>query len=227
MNSGYSCLQEGNRRTGREAAPSQAGYTLTEMMVTLAVLTIIMAPMLALFFQAQSMFRAQSEQAELLGQMRVAMDQIARVIRQAGNEPIHSLGVPPVEVLGDGWIRVNSDLTGSVPSTTGNPAESTGDPDGSLSSIYEIVTVRHDAAEGRIYADIGYGEEILVEGIDELNFTFLDLQGNVTTDPNAVARVVVEMVGRTASNDMQMKAPYTLTLRSEIFIRSRTPHVMP
>lgn len=227
MNQSFWRWPDERRVPGWGIPPHQAGYTLTEMMVTLAVLTIIMAPMLALFFQAQSTFRAQSEQAELLGQMRVAMDQIARVIRQAGNAPIRSLGVPPVEILGDGWIRVNSDLTGSVPSTTGNPAESTGDPDGSLSSVYEVLTFRHDAGEGRIYADIGYGEEILVEGIDELNFTFLDLQGNVTTDPNAIARVVVEMIGQTASDDMQMKAPYTLTLRSEIFIRSRTPQVIP
>ncbi|HOM98657.1 MAG TPA: prepilin-type N-terminal cleavage/methylation domain-containing protein [Acidobacteriota bacterium] len=208
-------------------AQSTAGYTLTETLITLAVLTIISAPMVALFYQAQAGFRAQSEQAELLGQMRIAMDQITRVVRQAGNEPIVALGVPPVQLLGDGGIRVHSDITGSVPSTSGNPAEATGDPDGRLDSIYEVVTFRHDPSSRLVYADIGYGEEVLARGIRELQFTFLDLQGNITSDPNEIARVVIEMTGQTEGTDLQMKRPYTLRLRSEVFIRSRTPQVIP
>jgi len=197
------------------------------MMVTMAILGIVSGPILAIFYQSEASFQAQNQQAVVLQHMRLAMDQISRVIRQAGNEPVAAIGVPPVTVLGEGEIRVCSDITGSVASTTGNPAESTGDPDGLLNSVYEIVEFRHDDASNSILADIGYGEGILAEGISELNFTAFDLNGNPTADPNNIVRIQVEMTGTTRDPDMQIGRRYTLTLRSDVFIRSRMPQVMP
>lgn len=203
------------------------GFSLLELMITLAVLTIMMAPMVAIFFQSESSFRAQSQEAEMIGQMRIAMDQITRCLRQAGNEPISALGVPPVVVLGNGYIRLNTDITGSVASTTGNSAESTGDPDGTLNSIYEIVSFRHDPQQKAIFADVGYGEELLAQNISGLSFTFMDLTGTPTSDPSKIAQVRIWMMGESEESDMQMKEPYTITLRSDVFIRSRMPQILP
>ena len=203
------------------------GFSLLELMITLAVLTIMMAPMVSIFFQSEASFRAQSQEAELIGQMRIAMDQITRCLRQAGNEPISPLGVPPVVVLGDGYIRLNTDITGAVPSTTGNSAESTGDPDGTMNSIYEVVTFRHDSHQKAIFANVGYGEEMLAQDISGLTFTFMDLMGTPTSDPSKIAQVRVWMLGESEEVDMQMGEPYTITLRSDVFIRSRTPQILP
>lgn len=203
------------------------GFSLLELLITLAILTIMMAPMVAIFYQSEASFRAQSQQAEMLGQMRIAMDQITRCLRQAGNEPISSLGVPAVVVLGDGHIRLNTDITGSVASTSGNSAESTGDPDGALGSIYEVVTFRHDPQRDAIYADVGYGEELLAQNISGLSFTYMDLAGSPTMDPAKIAQVRVWMTGESEEADMQMGRPYTISLRSDVFIRSRTPQILP
>jgi hypothetical protein len=196
-------------------------------MITLAILTIMMGPMVAVFFQSGSSFRAQSQQAELIQQMRIAMDQISRCIRQAGNDPTESIGAPPVTVLGSGRIRIATDITGSTPGPGGSALAATGDPDGALTALYEIVEFRLDPGRNRILANIGQGEETLAEGISGLTFTTLDLNGAPTGNPAAIARVQVAMTGRTADPDLQMRRDYTMTLQSEVFIRSRTPQIIP
>jgi len=206
---------------------TQQGFTLLEVMITLAVMTIMMGPMVVVFFQSGTSFRAQSQQSELIQQMRIAMDQISRCIRQAGNDPSESLGVPPVTILGSGHIRIATDITGSIPGAGGNELRATGDPDGALSSLYEIVEFRHNPGQNQILADIGLGEEPLAQGVSNLTFTCLDLNGNPTADPAAIARVQVSMTGRSTDPDLQMGKNYTLTLQSEVFIRSRTPQVIP
>lgn len=218
------------RRPTRETASLTAGrrgFSLLELMITLAVLTVMMAPMVSIFFQSEASFRAQDQESRLIGQMRIAMDQITRCLRQAGNEPVSPLGVPAVVVLGDGHIQLNTDITGAVASTTGNSAESTGDPDGTLGSIYEVVTFRHDRQQKALYADIGYGEELLAQNIGDLRFTFMDLTGIPTSDPSKIAQVRVWMMGESEEADMQMGQLYTITLRSDVFIRSRTPQILP
>ena len=207
--------------------PSRRGFSLLEVMITLAVLTIMMGPMVAVFFQSGSSFRAQSQQVELTPQMRIAMDQISRCIRQAGNDPSESTGAPPVTVLGSGRIRIATDITGSVPGPGGSALGATGDPDGRLTGLYEIAEFRLDPGRNRVLANIGQGEEVLAEGISGLTFTCLDLNGAPTADPAAIARVQVAMTGQTDDADLQMGRRYTMTLQSEIFIRSRTPQVIP
>ncbi len=208
-------------------ATAQRGFTLLEVMITLTVMTILMGPMVVVFFQSGTSFRAQTEQAELTQQMRIAMDQISRCIRQAGNDPSESIGVPPVTILGPGHIRIATDITGSVPGGGGDELNATGDPDGTLSSLYEIVEFRYDSAQNQLQADIGLGEETLAQGVSNLTFTCLDLNGTPTADPAAIARVQVSMTGRSTDPDLQMGRNYTLTLQSEVFIRSRTPQVIP
>jgi prepilin-type N-terminal cleavage/methylation domain-containing protein len=205
---------------------SRRGFTLTEVAITVAVLAILTGPLVVVFHQSQASFQAQTQQAELVQQMRIAMDQIVRCIRQAGNQPVAEVGAP-LSILGSGHIRLASDLTGSVASVTGNPADSTGDPDGELNSLYEIVTFRHSGQERRIFADIGYGEAVLAEGILSLDFLFFDLEGNETTDPDAISMVQVRITGETRNPDMQRRQPYAITLQSDVFIRSRTPQVLP
>lgn len=202
----------------------EAGFTLTEMLVTIAVMAILTGPLVVVFQQSQSSYLAQTEQAELLQQMRIAMSQITRTIRQAGNVPVADVG-PAVEVLGTGSIRLRTDITGSV---AGESAlRSTGDPDGAASALFEVVTYRHDANARRAIVDFGLGESVLVGRISSLTFTTTDLSGNPTVNPASIAGVRVVMVGETGRADLQMGDRYAITLSSEVFLRSRTPQVMP
>ncbi|GAB4114079.1 MAG: hypothetical protein Kow001_15500 [Acidobacteriota bacterium] len=200
-----------------------AGFTLTEMLVTISVLAILTGPLVVVFRQTQGSFLAQTDQAELLQKMRIAMAQMTRTIRQAGNEPVADIG-PAVEVLGAGHLRLRTDITGS---SGGSALSATGDPDGAASALFEVVTFRYDANQRRIMADFGLGESVLVERISDLSFVTTDLNGNPSLDPDEIASVQVVMVGETAGSDMQMGERYAFTLSSEAFLRSRTPQVLP
>ena len=204
---------------------SEKGFTLVEMLVTTVVLMLLTGPLLIVFQQSGATFRAQSDQGEMAEQMRIAMDQITRCIRQAGNDPLEALAVPGVNPISSNHIQLNTDITGSVPSGTGNPLESSGDPDGTLNSLYESVSFRQSGTD--LLADIGFGEEVLAEGISQLSFTYLDINGAPTMVPDDVARVQVTMVATTDRGDMRNNQLYSLTLQSEVFVRSMTPNVIP
>lgn len=203
------------------------GFTLSEVLITTAILALITGAAMSVFNQSQLTYMAQNDFRETTSQLRVALDEMVRYVRQAGSDPNEVLGLDPIQVVGTGHIQVNSDVTGSVPSTTQNSAEATGDPDGTLDSIYETVTIRHDTTDSRIYLDIGYGEQVLAERTTDLSFSFFDMNGNSVTDPAQIARVKIELAGTAEKVDPRTGKLSSITLQSNAFIRSRTPEIFP
>ena len=67
---------------------SVSGLTLMELVVGLAIFTIIAVGVLGLWQQAQTAYFVTSEQAEVQGDARVALDQIARDLGKAGRDVI-------------------------------------------------------------------------------------------------------------------------------------------
>lgn len=201
------------------------GFTLVEVMLVSALLVAITGAVLTVFYQSNASFASQNELARTTQQQRLALDQMVRLLRQAGSDPANALTVPPVEILGPEHIRINTDITGSVPSTTADPKESTGDPDGLQNSIFERVIVRYDGASDSIFIDIGYGEELLADRVEGLTFTFFDLSGNITTDPAQIARARVELTALTPNVDLRSGKVSSVSLASDVFIRSRTEEI--
>ena len=142
-----------------------AGFSLIELLVTIAVLSVVSGAAISMMYQSQFVYTEQSQMAATSQNLRSAMDQVVRVVRQAGSDPLEMIAVPAITVLGSGHVQVSSDLTGSIASSTGNSLESVGDPDGTLSSIGEIVTFRFDSDNEQLFMDMGYGEGVLAENV--------------------------------------------------------------
>lgn len=199
----------------------ERGFSFIETLIVILILSVVTAAVFTLTFQGQKTFKSQKDFNETVREARVAMDQMVRYLRQAGNDPFGALTVPPIQIVGPGHIQINADITGTIPSTTTNVKESTGDPDGTLNSIGEKVVVRLAADQKKLYIDIGYGEQLVAENISSLTFTFYDLSGAVTTVPSAVARVKVRLVADTNFKDPSRGKINTVTFESDVFLRSK------
>lgn len=210
--------------SGEQRRRTSAGFTMIEMLIAFAIVGFVMGGILMILSQSQASYVNQTAQAEQVQQMRIALDQITRVLRQAGNDPMKALAVPPV-VPGQGSVQVHADISGSVPSVTGNPLERTGDPDGLLNSIYEVVTISYDPWNKQVLCDVGYGPQVAAEEVDALTFTFYDVTGAVTADPARIARVKVTIAGRATQADQMTNHHSTVTLESDVFIRSQAPQI--
>jgi type II secretory pathway pseudopilin PulG len=203
---------------------SSRGFSLVEAVITSAVLVLVTAAIFGLLSQSQSSYRSQQYILQVTQQARTAVDQVCTYLRQAGNDPEEYLknnNIPPIEILGSNHIRINSDISGSVPATSGDPLEATGDPDGNLDNLYERVEIRYDPTEKNLYLDIGNGADVLAENLS-FNLTFFDGNGNETNVQEKIARVRVEVVAETKNADPQTAKVQSMTLQSEVMLRSQS-----
>ena len=202
------------------------GFTLVEMLLSILILAIVSGGVLMTFNNSQLSYQSHEDVAEVISKSRFSMDQLMTYFRQAGNDPqgyLASNTISPIEILGTGHVRINSDLTGAVPdpSDPTDPLKSTGDPDGTLDNLYEQVIARYDSAQQRIYLDIGYGEEILASDISSFDLTFYDSAGNTTVTESEIVRVQAELVADSAGVNLESGKVQTMTLGSSVMLRSK------
>ncbi len=203
-----------------------AGFTLVEMLLSILILATVSGAVLMTFNNSQLSYQSHEDMAEVISTSRFCMDQLMTYFRQAGNDPLgylESNAISPIEILGTEHVRINSDLTGSVPdpSDSTNPLKSTGDPDGTLDNLFEQVVVRYDSGQERIYLDIGYDEEILASHISSFDLTFYDSAGNTTTTESEIARVQAELVAESPDLNLESGKVQTMTLESSVMLRSK------
>lgn len=202
------------------------GFTLVEMLLSILILAIVSGGVFSTFNNSQLSYQSHEDVAEVISKSRFSLDQLMTYFRQAGNDPqghLASNTIAPIEILGTGHVRINSDLTGAVPdpSDPTNPLKSTGDPDGTLDNLYEQVVARYDSAQQRIYLDIGYGEEILASDISSFDLTFYDSAGNTTVTESEIVRVRAELVADSAAVNLESGKVQTMTLGSSVMLRSK------
>lgn len=199
-----------------------SGFSLIELLITIAVLAVVSGAAISMIYQSQFTYTAQTRAAESANNVRAAMEQIVRTIRQAGSDPHEALTVPAVSILGAGYVQLASDLTGSVPSVTGDPMEATGDPDGTLSSLGEVVTFRYDSSSENLFMDMGYGESVLAGNITDFTLSYFDGAGNPTTVDEEISLVKIDITGKTEEADPRTGLRNAVSLSAEVFVRSRT-----
>jgi len=199
------------------------GFTLAELVIANAVLVLAAGAIFSVFSQSQHSFESQQDILAVTQQARAAILQVSSYLRQAGNDPdgyLKDNDIPAIELLGADHIRINTDITGSVPAASSDPLEATGNPDGTLDNLYERVEVRYDPAQEFLYLDIGYGPDVVADNLS-FDFTFLDLSGNETADEGDIVRVRIKVVAQTEDPDSQTDEVRSITLQAEVMLRSR------
>ena len=83
------------------------------------------------------------------------------------------------------------------------------------------VEIRYNASQERLYLDMGYGSDVLAENLS-FGFTFLDISGNETANEDDIVRVQINVVAETEELNPLTDEVQSITLQSEVMLRSQT-----
>jgi len=227
-------MRRDNVMRERSACRSEAGFTLIEMMVTMAAFLMVMLAVMMLFDSAAKVQRRTERRLDLQQNARLAMAQMARQIRMAGYFPENFAPTPPSPLL-----------TNRVRVATNSALAIYGDGDGAgASNVFVFcldgtnVRLLKVAAGASITCANG---DVIAQNIQTLEFTYFDAAGTTLpstptapylldsqaasgipnlgtmTQRGAVSRVLITMTGRTVTAGIGTQ---TYTLSSDVVIRN-------
>ena len=196
------------------------GFSLIELLIALLIVTLLLGAIFTLVYRTQLSFDAERQFNETSEQARVTMDQVVRILRQAGNDPLDYMKnnhIPAVVVHGSDQVTINSDITGSYDG-------STGDPDGKLDSPFEQVTVKYypGSDEVKIKLSAAQAEQTVADHISSFSFTCYDAAGAVTAASDDVVSVEVQMTAETEGHDLRIGRVNAVSYRSTVFLRNKS-----
>lgn len=209
-------------RSARGGRPGQDGSTLPELLVTLAVFSMIIMVIVLLWGQSQQAYFRGATAAELQQNARVALEQMSREIRQAGYDPCRYstactsafdpvvAGVFPVQTFTATslWVRADRNANGDViPGVGGNPDE-------------ESVCFRLTGSQilrKTTGVDCTSGGVELARNITGLTFTYLKANGTAATVRSDIKLVRIAI----SAQEVFMGAPVTVSLRSDVRLRDQ------
>ena len=190
------------------------GFTLVDILVGLAMASIVMAAIISLFTSVGRSYTIQNVAADVQQVTRAGVEHMTQNIRMAGLDPLGTAGAEIKEFAAD-KIRFTLDRC-DLP--VGGP-EGCGSPDGDVDDKFENVTYRWDPGERKLkqtlYAGTGsVYTETLVENVSNLSFTYLDKDDGLTSDLTAIRTVVIAMtVEDPAGRGGMIKRTYSARVR--------------
>lgn len=181
------------------------GFSLLELLIVSTVMLVVLGIISGIVHSVQQNYARQRPRIEAVSNASAAMDTIVRTILTSGNNPNRIASFPsagtPAIVPAANSIRIRADW---------NPA------DGDLADPFE--DVEFSTADGilrkqeRSLATPDAQPVPFLDNIESLNFTYLDVNGNVTASGNAVAMVRIVLTTRTPDGN-------PMTFRSAASVR--------
>ena len=173
----------------------ERGFTLTELLVAVALVGIVMAGIYSTYASQQKSYITQDQVAAMQQNLRAAMYYMGREIRMAGCDPT---GDANARILNAGPATFSFTL--DITDTAG-----TGEPDGDTSDANENITYLLYDPDGDGITDLGRdtggGNQLVAENIDALDFVYLDANGTITATLSDIRSVQVTLVARTGRGD--------------------------
>jgi type IV pilus assembly protein PilW len=172
----------------RKKFSDSSGFTLTEMLVAMAIGMIVIAAVSGTFSAQTRQNKAEEEISQMHQNVRGALDMIDRELMQAG------------------YKAPGGSVTGVTYSTTQLLLQADIDGNGSIdtsNSSLEYIIYVYDSANKRITRQLGSGgtPEVVADNITQFDFAYKDAAGASTTTSSSIRKVTVTITGRTAKID--------------------------
>lgn len=202
----------------REKTACTSGFTLIELMLTLIISAIIIAAIYSAYLSQSRVYNAQEAVAEMQQNIRAGLGILTRDIRMAGYDPSETAGAGFV----DGTAFSNGGGLSETVNTSASQIAFTVDLDGD-----GLIDEAAEDLDGNGNQDMTEIEQIayrlggtnstdlqrystttgiiewqtVAEGIENLEFRYLDSSGNVTANLNAMKTVQISLLARSAQLD--------------------------
>ena len=174
-------------------AREESGFSLAELLVATAVAGLVMAALLGLVQAGVGGYRWGSARIEAQQSARIALERMARELREAGYDPTGA-GLAAVVTAEPTRVVFQRDLDG----------------DGVLDPTREQVAYLLRPGESVLRRDAGGGAQPIINGVQRLLLVYFDAAGRTTTDPAAVAAVQIQIEVGLGASAVAMQTRATL-----------------
>ena len=176
---------------------SAAGFTMMEMLMALAIFSIAFGTIYKTFDHLNRSTTAENVKAGTQQAVRIAVDFMVQDIRLAGLNPLGSPGIG-IQNISPTSIHFTMDANF----------------DGDDADTYEDITYAFNAGNGTLMQTNHLGNEVLIDNITNLNFTYLDSADQTTSDLDEIRSVEVSLtMQRPAGRDEEVSRTYTTRVR--------------
>ena len=168
--------------------PKTGGFTLVELMVTLAIGMVVMAAVTTTFISQTRFYSAQEQINEMEQNARGAIDIMTREIKMAGYDPTGA-GFAKVTTFTSTQLAFQTDYDGS----------------GVLSNVAadnEKIAYAYDSTNRQINRTTGSGgPQTLADNITAATFTYYKADGSTATVATDIRQIKISITARTAKPD--------------------------
>ena len=207
---------------------NQRGFTLAEMLVVCAIVGLVMASLLGLVMQGQQAYWFGTTQVDGQQTVRVALERMAKEIREAGyeplpgetdpaacpnatNYPLYTAGVPcykfvPITSPSATALTLQYNFDGStcaVPCSPINTVALVTDPMSCPTAACRGEQITYSLSGGNLTRQevvVDAAPVVIASGITALTYTYRDENNNVTAATDLIRTVEISVTAQTASN---------------------------
>lgn len=163
------------------------GFTLTELMVALAISMVVLAAVTTTFMAQAKFYNAQEQINEMQQNARGALDIMTRELKMAGYKPNGGTFDGVTYSTGQLLIQADLDSNGTISTS---------------SSANEQITYAYNSTNNQITRKTGAGTaEVLAENITAFAFSYYDGTGTPTTTSANIRQVKLDITARAAKPD--------------------------
>lgn len=184
-----------NKKSNRSISPvagRQAGFTMVDILVGLAMASVAMVAIISLFTAVGRSYTIQNVAADVQQVTRAGVEHMAQNIRMAGLDPFGGAGAE-IKEFNAAKIQFSLDRCDIPIGTTG-----CGFPDGDVDDKFESVTYQWDAAAQKLEQVLYVGtgsekKEALIENVSNLQFTYLDNDDGAPATAADIRTVIITL----------------------------------
>ena len=190
---------------------NERGFTLAEMLVVCAIVGMVMASLLGLVMSGQQAYWYGTTQVDAQQNVRVAVERMAKEIREAGYYPqapntvpstctaVPCYGFDALATAASGSVTLQYDWNGDGAVSTGKVNDPMNCATGTTCRGEKVIYAFSSGQLTRQEFGVDASPQVLASGITSFTFSYFAEDGSSTTIASAVRTVAVSVTAQSAS----------------------------